>query len=213
MTFKEFFSFKHNWFLWTNLILLTAAVFGGFYGALYWLDGYTHHGEAVEVPNVKGLLVEEAEAQFTSRGLVCVVSDSTYVKTLPAGSILDNTPPAGQRVKRGRTVYLTINTLAVPLQQVPDIADNSSLRQAEARLLATGFRLDSVEYMAGEKDWVYGVKYKGKELPGGAKVPMGSILTLMVGNGGDESLLNDSAYAAPEPVHEQTAADTDDSWF
>ena len=40
------------------------------------------------------------------------------------------------RVKEGRIIYLTINAINIPLQAVPDVADNSSLRQAEARILA-----------------------------------------------------------------------------
>ncbi len=43
------------------------------------------------------------------------------------------------------------------------------MRQAQARLLATGFKLAENEYIAGEKDWVYGVKYKGRTLTNGEK--------------------------------------------
>ena len=101
----------------------------------------------------------EAEKMFRNQSLNFVVSDSTYVEDLPAGSIVDYTPSAGQKVKEGRTIYLTINTLDIPLQVIPDVADNSSVRQAEARLLASGFKLDEVQYVPGEQDWVYGVKY------------------------------------------------------
>ena len=120
---------------------------------------------------------------FADRGLNCVVADSSYVKNLPAGCILDYSPTAGQRVKEGRMVYLTINALDIPLQEVPDVADNSSVRQAEARLLAAGFRLTNNDSIPGEKDWVYAVKYRGNSLEIGAKVPMGAILTLVIGNG------------------------------
>ena len=33
--------------------------------------------------------------------------------------------------------------------------DNSSLRQAEAKLRALGFKITEPEYISGEKDWVY----------------------------------------------------------
>ena len=135
------------------------------------------------VPDVKGLSLAEAQTMFADRGLNCVVADSSYVKNLPAGCILDYSPTAGQRVKEGRMVYLTINALDIPLQEVPDVADNSSVRQAEARLLAAGFRLTNNDSIPGEKDWVYAVKYRGNSLEIGAKVPMGAILTLVIGNG------------------------------
>lgn len=183
MTIKEFFSFRKNRLFWGNIIAMVVMVTGVILGVLKALDVYTRHGEAVVVPDVKGLSLPEARNMFVDRGLNCVVTDSSYVKNLPAGCVLDYNPTAGQRVKEGRMIYLTINTLNVPLQEVPDVADNSSVRQAEARLLAAGFRLTNNDSIPGEKDWVYAVKYKGDSLEIGAKVPMGAILTLVIGNG------------------------------
>ena len=156
-------------------------------------------------------------AVFDSRGLACIVSDSTYVKDKPAGCILDYNPAAGQKVKEGRIIYLTINAINIPLQVVPDVADNSSLRQAEARILASGFKLNDIQYVPGEKDWVYGVKYRDRMLAIGDKVPMGATLTLMVGDGNREVLEGDSLSAdesmgnPDEAVSEGSAAD--ESWF
>ncbi|WP_373723407.1 PASTA domain-containing protein, partial [Bacteroides heparinolyticus] len=185
MTIKEFFSFRQNKYFWVNIIAMVVAIIVVLFGVLKGLDIYTHHGDAVVVPNVKGMGVAEAEKMFRNRGLNCVVSDSNYVKTMPAGCILDYNPAAGHKVKEGRIIYLTINSLNIPLQSVPDVADNSSLRQAEARLLAVGFKLAEIQYVPGEKDWVYGVKYKDRQLTTGEKVPVGAALTLMVGGGGE----------------------------
>lgn len=218
MTIKEFFSFRQNKYFWVNIIAMVVVVFVLLFVVLKGLDIYTRHGEAVVVPDVKGMGVEEAEKVFRNHGLNCIVSDSSYVKTLPAGSILEYNPAAGQKVKEGRTIYITINTLNIPLQTVPDVADNSSLRQAEARILAAGFKLAEIHYVAGEKDWVYGVKYKGRELSIGDKVPTGSVLTLLVGNGGDlrqetDSLgLESTEEVTAEPATSEKSA-SDESWF
>lgn len=67
------------------------------FGTLKGIDIYTHHGEAVVVPDVKGMTVGEAGTVFGNRGLACVVSDSAYVKDKPAGCILDYNPAAGQK--------------------------------------------------------------------------------------------------------------------
>lgn len=40
---------------------------------------------------------------------------------------------------------------SAPKVSVPDIMDNSSLRQAEAKLRALGFRVTEPEYISGEK--------------------------------------------------------------
>lgn len=212
MTIKEFFSFKTNKYFWLNLIAMMAVVILLLFGVLKWLDVYTRHGEAVVVPDVKGMTVGEAEMLFRNHGLVCVVSDSSYVKNKPAGSILELTPSAGQKVKEGRTIYLTINTLDAPLHLVPDVADNSSVRQAQAKILAAGFKLSESELISGEKDWVYGVKYKGRQLNMGDKVPVGATLTLLVGNG--ETQVQDSdSLEIVEDAAETTDGATDDSWF
>lgn len=214
MTIKDFFSFRQNKYLWLNLIAMIIVIVGLLFGTLKGLDIYTRHGEAMVVPDVKGMSVAEAEQVFRNQGLTCLVSDSTYVKNLPAGCILEYNPSAGQKVKEGRIIYLTINTLNIPLQVVPDVADNSSLRQAEARILASGFKLAEIQYMSGERDWVYGVKYNGRLLTMGEKVPMGATLTLMVGDGGAllrDSLNGDSAADAESAVATDSAAD--ESWF
>lgn len=227
MTIKGFFSFRQNKFFWLNLLAMVIVVAGVIYGVLKGLDVYTRHGEAVVVPDVKGMRVGEAERIFRNRGLSCVVADSTYVKNLTAGCILEYSPSAGQKVKEGRIVYLTINTLAVPRCAVPDVADNSSLRQAEARLLAAGFRLVEIEQIAGEKDWVYGVKYKGRMLEQDEQVPVGASLVIVVGNG-EEELLPDSVMSVkgmmPQgaqekdkgvvPTEKHVSSDSsDDPWF
>jgi len=183
------------------------------FGVLKGLDIYTHHGEAVVVPDVKGKSMLEARQAFEKADLQCVVTDSDYVSTLPAGCILDYNPPAGQKVKRGRIIYLNINTLSVPLVNVPDVADNSSLRQAEARLLAAGFKISKVEEVDGEKDWVYGVKYDGKQLMIGEKVPINSSLSLLVGSGDavkDSLNVETDELKVKEPQKKGTS---DDDWF
>lgn len=220
MTFKEFFSFRKNRFFWLNIAGMIVAVVLLVFGTLKWIDIYTHHGEAILVPDVKGMSVADAARVFGNRRLAFAVSDSTYVKDKPAGCILDYNPSAGQKVKEGRIIYLTINTTDIPLQAIPDVADNSSLRQAEASMLASGFKLDSVEYIPGERDWVYGVKYRGRLLSLGEGVPMGATLTLVAGNGKDSlDLLNDSLMMMRDSliVPQQPATEEepiiDDSWF
>ena len=130
---------------------------------------------------------------------------------------LELKPGAGEKVKEGRTVYLTVNTLDVPLRAIPDVADNSSLRQAQAKLLNAGFKLNQIQLVNGEKDWVYGVKYQGRQLAAGEKIPLGASLTLMVGDGsGDMSEEEDSVDVSVDtekPVTSESSPAQDDSWF
>ena len=211
ISLKEFFSFKRNRFFWLNLIAMIVVVIGAAWGTLHWLDNYTRHGQSVTVPNVKGLPLRAAENEINKLGLNAIAIDSNYVKGMPAGAVLEQTPESNSKVKEGRTVYLTINTADVPKSAIPDIIDNSSSRQAEARLRAMGFKLTAPELIEGEKDWVYGVKYKEHQLMSGDKVPRESVLTLCIGAGEDglpgDSIQGDSIIVLDDkPV-------VDDEWF
>ncbi|MCS2817062.1 PASTA domain-containing protein [Bacteroides fragilis] len=182
-------------------------------GTLKGLDIYTRHGEAVIVPDVKGMSVSEAEKMFRNHGLTCVVSDSSYVKNKPSGIILDLNPSVGQKVKEGRTIYLTINTLSTPLSVVPDVADNSSVRQAQAKLIAAGFKLTENRMVSGEKDWVYGVIYRGRQLQIGDKAPIGATLTLMVGDGVQSTATDSVDMVENAAMSVEDSGTDDDSWF
>ena len=212
ISLKDFFSFKKNRAFWLNLIAMPAVVIAIIFGVLHWLDNYTHHGQSIIVPNVKGLPFKQAEAEFNKKNLKAVVVDSNFVKGMPAGAVLEQKPSSGAKVKTGRTVYLTINTAEMPKVAIPDIIDNSSYRQAEARLRALGFKLTAPEIISGEKDWVYAVKFMEKELTNGEKIPRESVLTLIIGD--DEikaDSLNTDSLIVSTP--KETNPVIDESWF
>ncbi len=210
VSFKDFFSFKNNRFFWLNIGAMILACFLIILGTLYWLDFYTMHGEAVVVPNVKGKLYNEAEFSITKQKLKVVVIDSSFVKGIKPNTILEQNPDGGMKVKEGRIVYLTINTDKEPMITIPDIVDNSSYRQAEAKLRSLGFKLTAPELIAGERDWVYGLKFMNRNISAGEKIPSESTLTLQVGNGSStaegDSVTNVRSTTQNDPV-------VDDSWF
>lgn len=188
-------------------VVLVLVIWGVFRG----IDSFTRHGQAIVVPNVKGMSVAEATSEFMKQGLTCVVSDSTYVKDQVPGKILDHNPTAGSAVKQGRIIYLTINTNSIPLMPVPDVADNSSARQARARILAVGFKLTEDQYISGQREWVYEVRHMNRVLTPGSKAPQGALLTLVVGDGSDE-LSSDSTTVDPQTLPE--VPDTEEeNWF
>ena len=216
MTIKEFFSFRANRFFWLNILAMPVVLIILVFVTLRWLDAYTHHGEAVIVPDVKHKPVAEALRILEAQNLQGQVADSTYVKTLPPGCVLEYNPPVNQKVKKGRIIYLTVNTQNVPLMDLPDVADNSSLREAEARLLAAGFKLMPNDTVPGEKDWVYGVKMDGRVLGQQEKVPQGAYLTIVVGDGLSHTEIEvDTLGMDSLGVHQEVEATgaADESWF
>ena len=209
ISLKDFFSFKNNKAFWLNLIAMPIVVIAVILGVLHWLDTYTHHGESIIVPNANGLPWKEVANDFNKKNLKVEIVDSNYVKGIAPGAVLEQRPAAGAKVKKGRTIYLTINSGEMPKVTIPDIIDNSSFRQAEARLRALGFKLTEPEYIEGEKDWIYGVKYNGKELTSGEKVPREAVLTLCVG---DDKLEGDSIQTDSLRLNAEKPI-VDESWF
>lgn len=212
VTFKDFFSFKNNRFFWLNLVIMVVVCIAAALGTLQWLDNYTRHGEAVVVPDVKGMNLRLAENELDKQSLKSIVIDSSYVKGVPPGAVLEQNPSGGSKVKEGRTVYLTINADSAPKVAIPDIMDNSSLRQAEAKLRALGFKLTEPEYITGEKDWVYSIKYRGHALKAGEKIPHEAVLTLCAGNGND-TMPEDSTLTEVSGTVDGDKPIVDESWF
>ena len=177
--------------VWGNLLAMFAVIVLLIVCTWMWLGHYTHHGEEIEVPNVVGQLVGDAEYTLEMLELEAVVVDSTYDRSKPSGTIMVQHPKAGAKVKSGREIYLTINSKQSPSIALPDIADNSSLREAQDRLRQLGFRIGPIEYRNGDKDWVYGVKCQGRTVMTGERIPTDAPITLIVGSGQDEEEIFD----------------------
>ena len=50
-----------------SLLLAVLILWGLIYGTLVWLDIYTRHNEAVVIPDVKGMTIEEVKQELVNR--------------------------------------------------------------------------------------------------------------------------------------------------
>lgn len=194
--------------LWGNLLAMVLVTVAICFGLWAWMDGYTRHGEKISVPNVVGQFEASAVYQLETLGLGAVVADSGYNRHLPPGTILEQLPAAGSEVKSGRSIYLTINSASAPMLIMPDIADNCSMREAEARLSSLGFKLSPAEFVPGDKDWVIGVKCHGRYVMRGERLPAETYVTLVVGSGTEED--RDSIDTEEEEVEVLLPAPTEE---
>jgi len=183
MKTKEFFGKFCSKFLIWNLIAMALVVILLIVGVNYGLDWYTHHGESIRVPNIEGMRIAKARETMDELGLEIVVTDSGYNRRLPADCVLSQNPGAGLTVKSGHTIYVTINSSNSPSVAIPDVVDNSSYREAEAKLISLGFKVLPPQYVTGEKDWVYGVLCNGRRVTTGERVSIEQPLTLQIGSG------------------------------
>lgn len=189
-------------YLWGNICAMAVVVVVACAGVKFGLDIYTHHGESIPIPDVRRKSFTDAQYLLSEAGLQVVVSDTGYVRNLPPDCILEQMPEPGERVKSGHIIYVIVNASHTPTLTIPDIIDNSSLREAMAKLTAMGFKLTQPQFVDGEKDWVYGIIVKGRHVVAGDKVPVDDYLTIQVGNGQRDSTEEIDYIDAPEPVHE-----------
>lgn len=180
--------------VWLNLLGMVMLVLVVCLGTLWWMESYTRHGEGIDVPNVKGKLMSDAQFELKEMELDAVVIDSVYNKKLAPGIVLDQTPGPGSRVKAGREIFLTVNAKTVPTLPLPNIINNCSAREAEAQLTALGLKIGPYEYVPGDKDWVLGVKCRGRNVYYGDRVPTETPITLVVGNNEIERNENEIVY-------------------
>lgn len=182
MTIKEFFKKTNSPIVWLNLLGVMVLFIIIFMGTLWWMDLYTRHGESVDVPDLKGTSLWEANEELERLGLNCIILDSVYNTRLPQDQVIEQTPSAGTTVKEGRGIYITISTRYAPKQVIPEIINNCSYREAESKLRALGFKVAGVSYISGNKDWVYSIKQNSKSVYAGQKVDTSIPLTIVIGN-------------------------------
>lgn len=182
-----------------NFVLMIVVSCAAVYGTLAWLDVYTRHNQAVVVPDVKGMNLEDAVGYFTSNNLRYNVIDSVFSKDVEPGTIVEVVPSAGSKVKEGRIVFVTINALTSRMAVIPEVAD-LSFRQAYALLRSQGFSSVEIEYVAGDyKDLAVGVELDGRVLRKGEHVLLAAPLVLKVSSG-DPNMVLDSLALDSIPV-------------
>lgn len=181
---KDFITKKDLKFIGFNIL---AAIIVGvliIFGLVKWLRGYTQHGVEVEVSDVRGMVMAEAEPLLAAQGLHIVVIDSTYSDKVPFGTIVDQDPKPASHAKHGRAVYVTVNASTKRQIIMPDLHD-ISYRQAETTLKSLGLVVDSVyEYEPSTyRDLILDIKANGESVKPGDKIAVGTKVKLVVGFG------------------------------
>ena len=179
-------SFVKN-FIYANLVV--ACILGIVY---FWLSTYTDHGQTIEIPELKGKNFAQAKSTLEALKLRIAIMDSVFDVDKPKGSIIEQNPTKGAKVKENRTVYITVNAFQAPQVTVPNLKD-ASLRQAKAIIEVVGLEVGNIIYRPDiAKNAILGFSYKGQPFKTGMQVPYGSKIDLVVGDG-----LNGEAIPIP----------------
>jgi eukaryotic-like serine/threonine-protein kinase len=167
---------------WKHLIYASIAVILVFWIALFWLGNYTKHGKSIEVPDLSGLLIKDAESVLKSSSLNYLIIDSVYNYKLKKGAIVGQVPQAKSQVKEGRKIYLTINSMLPESVSMPDLVGKSK-RIAIPLLEISGLKLEKTEYKQDLtcNDCVLEQIINGKPIERGTKVKKGDRVILVLG--------------------------------
>lgn len=150
--------------------------------AFFCLGIYTRHGSGIPVPQLKGLPAGRAIDLLNDQGFEYKI-DSVYVQDQPPGAVVEQDPDAGTNVKEGRTIYLKIVTQMAPPVTLPDL-EPYTYREAVATLSNYGLKVGDTSYRPDiARDRILQVNFAGQPIKAGAKIPKGSKIDLVLGNG------------------------------
>ncbi len=165
------------------------AVLALVYGSLIWLDHFTKHDEYVIVPDLQNMSIDEVEAVILAEQLRFEILDSgAYNPKFKSGAVIEQNPSAAKKVKENRKIYLTLNPSNAGYVTVPNLRDKH-LRRMVTFARATDLKIERLEFKKDIASMVIlGMKYKGKSIKSGEKIPKGASITLVAGKKKNEQI-------------------------
>jgi len=168
-----------------QLLFAFVAIIVFVFVVMKWLNISTNHNQKIEVLDLKKMNLVKVERVLDELDLNFVVIDSaSYNPDFPRKSVIEQSPEAGDFVKEGRKIYLTLNPSGYKNIEIPDFYGKTK-RQANSQLKAIGFRIsEDITYVSDiAKDVVRGLRFKEKDLKAGDKIPKNSLIILKLGDG------------------------------
>ena len=171
-----------------SLIIHLGIVFGfllllGISYFYIYLPNSTNHGETVTVPDLKGMEIENLDAFLTQHNLRFELNDSAYSSDFPPLTVVRQFPKEGSAVKKGRKIYISINRVSPPTVPVPDLIDRSRIN-AEVVLKSNELKRGRILFEPSPfLNLVKELRYQGKSIAVGERIPKGSVIDLVVGDG------------------------------
>jgi beta-lactam-binding protein with PASTA domain len=148
-----------------------------------YLPGATNHGESITVPDLTGMKLEELNLFLTEHELRFEVDDSTYSEEYPPLTVLRQFPKAGSTVKENRMIYVSVNQVLPPTVPLPALTEGSRIN-AEVVLKSNELKRGRIILMSSPfLNMVIEMRYQGKKIEAGERLPKGAVIDLVVGDG------------------------------
>lgn len=141
----DFLKFLISKAFFKNLLLAIIILVILLLAILIWLRIYTHHRQAISVPDLSGLTVEEVDDVTASRDLTFEIIDSVFSTELPRGTVVKQNPRPNSKVKKNRNIFLTMNAVNPEMVSMPQLV-GISIRQARLAIENAGLQLGKISY-------------------------------------------------------------------
>ena len=151
----------------------------------FWLNITTNHDQKIQVPDLHKIPIDQAAEKLKDLDLDFIVIDSAnYNPTYPKKSVIEQSPEAGDFVKEKRKIYLTLNQSKFRDVTLPQL-NGKTKRQAISNLRSIGINVNTKFIYVKDigKDVVRGIRFRGKTVNMGDKIPLNSIVDLILGDG------------------------------
>jgi eukaryotic-like serine/threonine-protein kinase len=166
-----------------NVVLAFLILFFGTTIIMQILKIYTRHNHDLTVPDLSGLTLPEAIRAARERDMRVLVFDSIFMADLEKGTVVEQHPEAGLKVKKNRKIFLTMNAMNAEKIVMPNLVD-LTFRQASAKLVSFGLNVGHISY---EPDIAINVvlaqRMHGSNLTPGDSVVKGASVDLVLGKG------------------------------
>jgi beta-lactam-binding protein with PASTA domain len=151
----------------------------------FWLGFSTNHNQKIQVPDLHKMSLTDVQQKLKDLDLDFIVIDSaSYNPEYPKRSVIEQIPEKGDFVKEKRKIYLTLNPSKYRDITIPEV-NGRTKRQVSSQLRAMGLNIGTKFTYINDigEDVVRGLRFNGEILNEGDKLPLNSIVDLVLGDG------------------------------
>lgn len=175
------FDFLFSKAFWKHVFLSVIIFFGVAIALMQYLSVFTQHGEEIEVPDLADLHIDQLEQLSVENELRFSIVDSTFISGKQPGLVYEQDPKPGSKVKKNRTIYLSVTSSNTPKVKLPELID-LSLRKATIDLKNAGLNLGQLIMRPDiANNVVLEMQIGGNKVYPGKELPRGSNIDLVVG--------------------------------
>ncbi len=179
---SSFFAYLKSKTFFKNLLFAALTVLLVVLVIVFSLNYYTRHGSGIPVPKLIDMQISRASALLDEQGFRYKI-DSVYLPDKDPGTVVQQDPDPGTNVKENRTIYLTVITKLAPNINLPNL-ENTTFREAIATITNAGLKVGDTTYRSDiALNRVLEVRFAGELIKPGAKLPKGSRIDLVLGDG------------------------------